>query len=377
MSKPSDQIPEHIWEDAWKDLQLNKIYEDFFSKSEKYEPHNDCNLFNAGYKNHEGAKDICNKFVHFLKKIYENTDEKKSKDYCNYLPYWLYDEIKGKYKSNDNIRSIPFVNDLINVQSKVNVNIIPKKRCFLEYENGVNLGEIQKRKIFYAYFREYENVKSIINKNKKDECSKYNKYINSINLLYKVYKEKYCKGIWLWVGPPKYIDCDSKYDPNNLISILKDCENKEAKRGGNSGFFSLISGLLSPSPKSSKTNSVTSVKGPTRAVTPETKTLASEKGVTDKGTPNGKHLPAAPSSKDNGVTETSKGLVVSRDSSGSASRGDAAGMHNEVLHQAPVSLQPVGSSTHPKEDMKSGVAHGRRYRTWDHGWFFFYFRKCI
>ncbi|CAI7724197.1 PIR protein [Plasmodium vivax] len=359
MSKPNNQTPEQNWEDIWKDLELNKIYEDFFSKSENYKPHDECNIFNAQYNKHEGAKDICNKFAHFLKKISENTDEQKRKNYCNYLPYWLYDEIKGKYKSKDNIRSIAFVSDLIGVESKVNAKI-PKNRCTLGYESGVSLEEMQKRKIFFAYFREYEKVKSIINKTKKEECSKYNKYINSINSLYKVYKERHCKSSWFWSVRPKYIDCDSKYDPNNLVSILKDCENKDPKKTQSSGFLSIFSGWLSSSPQPSATRGVAQVKGPATAVGPEAKALVTGKGGGDKEAPNGKHLQAAAaaSSRDRGVTGASDRSLSAKDSPGLASRGNAGGVRNEALQQAPAPLQHAATLTLKKEDIQGRGAHG-------------------
>ncbi|CAG9474529.1 unnamed protein product [Plasmodium vivax] len=359
MSKPNNQTPEQNWEDIWKDLELNKIYEDFFSKSENYKPHDECNIFNAQYNKHEGAKDICNKFAHFLKKISENTDEQKRKNYCNYLPYWLYDEIKGKYKSKDNIRSIPFVSDLIGVGYKVNRKIL-KNTCTLGYEIGVSLEEMQKRKIFFAYFREYEKVKSIINKTKKEDCSKYNKYINSINSLYKVYKPRNCKSGWLWFGPPNYFDCDSKYDPSNLVSILKDCETKDPKRGESSGGLSIFSGWFSSSPQPSATRGVAQVKGPATAVGPEAKTVVTGKGGSDKGAPNDKPLQAAAaaSSRDKGVTGASDRSVSAKDSPGLASRGNAGGVRNEALQQAPAPLQHATTLTLRKEDIQGGGAHG-------------------
>ncbi|KMZ98398.1 hypothetical protein PVNG_06312, partial [Plasmodium vivax North Korean] len=126
-------------DDASKPLQLNKLYEEFFKNDEKSKYDDYCNALTKYNTQHKGTQDLCVKLVRFVKKIAEWKNKQESYKYCNYLQYWLYDEIKGIYKEHTKkFGEIPFSKELIEIANKVNKEI-KKNDCTLKHEKDVTL----------------------------------------------------------------------------------------------------------------------------------------------------------------------------------------------------------------------------------------------
>ncbi|KMZ76990.1 hypothetical protein PVIIG_05379 [Plasmodium vivax India VII] len=238
-----------ISEDILKDLKLNSIYDDFFSKSEKSKFDSACNVLDKHSKDHKDLRQLCTKFVGFLEKISKLEKKPERDNHCDYLTYWLYDEIGKIYNDHTSkINTVQFVKDLIDVGNDVNKNKIVKNTCTIKNENGVSLDEWKKRKISYIYFKKYNDISTDIAKRpNSDKCEKYFTYLNYINSFYSAYNSKHC-GLFTW--PPNYFVCGSKFNPKNLLSTVEKCKTK-VSGGGNGSFILSIFGIGSPPATSS------------------------------------------------------------------------------------------------------------------------------
>ncbi|KMZ96511.1 hypothetical protein PVNG_06174 [Plasmodium vivax North Korean] len=230
-----------ISEDILKDLKLNSIYDDFFSKSEKSKFDSACNVLDKHSKDHKDLRQLCTKFVGFLEKI-SKLEKKPERDYhCDYLTYWLYDEIGKIYNDHTSkINTVQFVKDLIGVGNDVNKINIKNNTCTIKTDNLVSLDEWKKRKVSYIYFKKHNNISTDIAKPpSSDKCQKYFTYLNYINSFYGAYKYNHCGFFWL---TPNYFACDSKFNPKNLLSTVEKCKTKDSG-GGNGSFILSIFGI--------------------------------------------------------------------------------------------------------------------------------------
>ncbi|CAI7717577.1 PIR protein [Plasmodium vivax] len=270
------QISRKTLEDASSPVKLSKMYEEFFVKDKKLELESSCNELKINGKVDEQSKELCNNLIHFLKKIAGLKDKQESAKRCSYVPYWLYDEIARlyKYQYTNNVDKIGIVKDVITAVNKVNEKI-KENKCTLKYDNKASLDELIKRKISYIYFKKYNDIKSSIKPEKKDECSKYFTYLTNMKSLYDKYYKEHCVNRWFLSPPvPDYLSCTQSFDPKNLLSSVEGCKPKEAASSGFS-FFGLLSG--SPSSRTPATRSATVAKETPRAEGSEAKITASAK----------------------------------------------------------------------------------------------------
>ncbi|CAI7719035.1 PIR protein [Plasmodium vivax] len=231
------KTPEAKLEDDAKQLGLDKLYEKIFSvdgKSDKYNKH--CDVFNG--KDKEGVKKLCTKFVYFLEKIAEIKEYYERGDHCNYMHYWLYDEI-GKIHNKEQSKTFGNLSsskEFIEVSKKVNKEINRYTTCTIKPENDVRLDELIKRKLSFIYLKKFGDINKIIESQGQNKC-KYKTYLTNISPLYKKFKEEKCKNLGFFSSYPNYADCPSSslYDPNKLILKLKDCKGDESTGGGNRG----------------------------------------------------------------------------------------------------------------------------------------------
>ncbi|CAG9472746.1 unnamed protein product [Plasmodium vivax] len=226
-------------DDASKPLKLNKLYEEFFSKDTTSNFDGYCNDLKKYDGTHKGAKELCIKLVRFVKKIAEWKNKPESVKYCDYLQYWLYDEIKEIYKEHTKkFGEIPFSKELIDIANKVNKEVKPND-CTLKHERDVTLDELIKRKFSHIYLKKYDEIKQNVDAKGKDKCNMYNTYLNYIDSLHKNYKKNDCAKLYFWSPTPNYTDCSSKHDPSKLIPLLNNCKDEGSKGGNkpNSGSF--------------------------------------------------------------------------------------------------------------------------------------------
>ncbi|KMZ81639.1 hypothetical protein PVIIG_06529 [Plasmodium vivax India VII] len=175
------------------------MYEDFFKKSGKSAAFDkNCNVFDKVGKTNPEAKKLCSELVYYLEKIREKGTKEESNEYCNYLPYWLYDEIHKIEKSpTKKIDQVKYYQDLINAGNAIKGTNL-KSTCPLSKLKDVDLNELKYRKLSYIYFQNLENIKKIITSKKKEDCTKYLTYLESFKPLHERYKNAECKELIFW-----------------------------------------------------------------------------------------------------------------------------------------------------------------------------------
>ncbi|KMZ85275.1 hypothetical protein PVBG_01961 [Plasmodium vivax Brazil I] len=261
MAKPAvAEVSAEELEKVAQELGYNKLYDNFYVKKSNAKFLKDCDELDVLDKTYRGVKEICIKLVSSLEKIADiGKNKTEYDDYCNYLPHWLFDEVGKIYKPAPSKKddTIPFFNKLADVGNKVNWKI-PRYRCnTLPSRNYVSLDERKNRKNAYIYLKKYEEIKQNIKTKDKGKCDLYIKYLNYIDSLNKKYKKDDCR-VFFFSSRPNYADCDSKHDPNSLISILKDCKGTDSARGGSTSGGSWFSSLFGSSTGSSRSGKVSS-----------------------------------------------------------------------------------------------------------------------
>ncbi|GAW83979.1 variable surface protein [Plasmodium gonderi] len=247
-------IPKPSLEEVSRSLELNEMYEEFFTKEEKYNSDNYCNEVEEYNSRYNGVSALCRKLVGFLKKIPQTTIVKTRNDYCDYLTYWLHDKIGDIYKNtSEKTENIPFFKDLINVMKKVNSEL-KGYNCTFIHDYKVSLDEWKNRKFSYIYLKNYNNIKEIINREFMDNCDMYITYLNNINTLYTKYKNNKCTGFLFFLSVPNYVDCSSKYKPHELLSTLNNCKEKQYKSAISAYEDQLENGKTATSGKSEDEN---------------------------------------------------------------------------------------------------------------------------
>ncbi|CAG9485544.1 unnamed protein product [Plasmodium vivax] len=267
MAKTAEQILE-----VSKELGLDKMYKEFFSKQGKSKFAGNCEVFSKGKDQNEAAKNLCNKMVFLLEKI---GDEKKKEDrdnYCGYLRYWLYDEIGEIHKDHStNIDKVSFFKELI----KAGNNLYNKSgtlKCSLPNEWGVNLKELKNRKLMYIYIKNYDYIKSNISSKIKDKCDKYSIYRNNITSSYGKYYDVSCGRNASWFSSlPHYFSCINKHDPKVLLPTVEQCKGKETRGSGGFSWGAFFGSSGSGSVQSDK-NRGAGVGGPSKVAGPGSST---------------------------------------------------------------------------------------------------------
>ncbi|EDL42757.1 variable surface protein Vir12-related [Plasmodium vivax] len=222
------------------------LYDDFYVKDSKSNFINECNALDNHEKTHKGVKELCMKLVSSLDKLSKmETISQERKDRCDYLSYWLYDEIGKIYNVHSSkINTVQFVKDLIGVGNEVNKKNIKNNTCTIKTDSSISLDEWKKRKYFYIYFKKHNELSSDVNRSNNYKCSKHNKYLKSIDSLYKTYYKATCTG-WFFGGNTDYFKCDTNLNPNVLLPKVEKCQVSRSSSGGGGGFFGSWFGLSS------------------------------------------------------------------------------------------------------------------------------------
>ncbi|KNA01767.1 hypothetical protein PVNG_06244 [Plasmodium vivax North Korean] len=230
---------EQILEEVLNELKLGEIYEDVFDDKNKSKYDTHCSALDSHDKKHAGVRALCGKYVRALEKISELNKNQDSYDRCKYVPYWLYGEIGKIYNNHKvNIEKIPFVNDLINVEKKVN-GLITKNKCNVLYNKLLNLEELIKRKHSYIYFKKYDTFKNTTKSSGK--CDKYFIYLDYINSFYNKLKSDNCTGfLTLLSSDPDFFSCNNAHNPNTILSKIQECKPV--------GFKSRVSSVVAAPP---------------------------------------------------------------------------------------------------------------------------------
>ncbi|KMZ77317.1 hypothetical protein PVIIG_05287 [Plasmodium vivax India VII] len=335
-------------------LKLNTLYEALFPEKEKSNFDDKCKQLDTHDKTYVGVKALCSRFARALEKAAEvkgNGDERKNS--CNYLHYWLYDEI-GRIKTVDRSKkmdSIPFFNVLIDAVNKVNEQIKVGK-CTLKFDKNVTLDELIKRKISYIYFKKYNDIKVNIKPEKKEECSKYFTYLTNIKSLYDKYYRDHCSSLWPFSSAaPDYFSCTRTYDPKDLLLKVKECKPKGTGDGG----FTLFGLLWGGSPSgTSGTRSAAVTKETPRAASSEAKISGSAKNSSpdgpqkDKGV-KGEKEATVPVDRSKGLSSSTSQVTAG----GSPRQAVETGVRNNAVVGA--ELSSLVATLQPRVIMSSSV----------------------
>ncbi|KMZ96022.1 hypothetical protein PVNG_06254 [Plasmodium vivax North Korean] len=153
------------------------LYDDFYVKDSKSNFINECNALDNHEKTHKGVKELCMKLVSSLDKLSKmETKSQERKDRCDYLPYWLYDEIGKIYKKNTSKRNnTQPVKKQISGGKKKNKKKIKKNKCTTKTQNHNNREEEKKKKKYYNNYKKKNKQSSNDNRPKNNKKSKQNK----------------------------------------------------------------------------------------------------------------------------------------------------------------------------------------------------------
>ncbi|EDL45428.1 variable surface protein Vir12-like [Plasmodium vivax] len=316
-------------EAAAKQLKLDNMYDiEFFSKKGNPKNSTYCNVFTVKTSTDTKAKELCSTLIYHL----ENIGEKKpqSDNYCNYLRYWLYDEI-GKIHTNqsDKVEKIPFLKNLIDAWYKINRDKL-KYACSSPYVNGVSLKELKTRKLSYIYFKNEDNIQKISMSKDTAVCSKYLTYIQSFSSLYDKYKKTECvPGIFFSAVGSHHFPCKHKYEIKALISALEDCKKGILPRNLPAAAGAAVSG------RDGSRTAASSLGGGGAGGSRTSQTLTSSTGSV--GSRSSQALTSSTS------LASSRGPTTLASAGGPGRPASVAGVTNGADRQAPSSLQPKAS----------------------------------
>ncbi|SCA60322.1 VIR protein [Plasmodium vivax] len=301
------QLTKEKLDDASKPLKLNKLYEEFFSKDTTSKFDDYCKDLKKYNDTHKGAQELCVKLVRFVKKISEWTNKPESVKYCDYLHYWLYDEIKEIYKEHKKkLGEIPFSKELIDIGNRVNKEI-KKNNCVLKHERYVGLDELIKRKYAYIYYNKQNDIKNTINSQSTYDCNKYFTYLTNIKSLYdKIYNDNCKPSFWSLPLESDYFSCRKTGDPKDLLSKAEECKNK-ASAGRGSTFLGILFGGSSGGTSVGEKGKSTG--GPEKAVGLQTQKAGSASHLSPASSQMDKGVKGATASTVSG--DRSKGLTSS------------------------------------------------------------------
>ncbi|SBT73460.1 PIR protein [Plasmodium ovale] len=217
--KPEEILEfENLVEGSLKHLPVYAIYEEFDEEAneDNYNEH----FTEARKLKHSYSYDdtFCNKLSRNLIKFSSiKSSGINILQRCRCLNFWLYNNIHKIFTKYGDIRSTGIIDAFTKGWKLINSEIISGK-CSIRYDGTTSLEELKYYKYMHDYFKNYEHI--IKNYKQKDTCSLYKQYVSYINKFYKSYKHKCCgynEGNCYFFFD---FECDDKYNPNNVLSII-------------------------------------------------------------------------------------------------------------------------------------------------------------
>lgn len=197
-------------EDVIKNLPSHDFYKSFDKDENISEYSGECNKLS---KKDDEIKNLCSKFLRNLKGLSDKKNEKATyDDKHRYLTFWIYDKLYKMFGSSEHMHEKQFI-EILHVGNDYYKRL--SKQLYLnDYEHDFN--RIREMKHLHDYFK---NCEKIINcKTPPGECNKYIKYVSYIKELYEKHYRDCC---FLYNCIDEYFDCDSKYNPTTVLSVLR------------------------------------------------------------------------------------------------------------------------------------------------------------
>ncbi|SBT57271.1 PIR Superfamily Protein [Plasmodium ovale wallikeri] len=173
------------------------------------------------------VKTICKKFLWHLENSTVWDIEKPDYDICLLLNYWTYDKLNNifsdKETSDKAFSNFQMISDY--PQNYIKKNLYYKNKCkynidFHKYEDW------QKRKEFYDYCVDYGTLNGLIS-TYNNKCNDFYKYVKKKEELYKHFEVLCSKEE---IKCPKFYEECKKYNPNELLSILRCRDEMEQQK---------------------------------------------------------------------------------------------------------------------------------------------------
>ncbi|SBS99121.1 PIR Superfamily Protein [Plasmodium ovale curtisi] len=186
-----------------------------------------CNYILSLEKHYPGINKLCKKMARNLRELSKMSNS-DSKNRCEYISHWIYDEIKKKFSNNFNyIGDIGFVNILIDIVFHIN-DKLKKNYCRIDYDRNDSFEELKEMKDLREFFKNNDSIKdkiSSVNDKKREFCD----YVTYIYGIYKKNIKKCCayyyEGEYYMENCENYFKCDQIFDPNKLLISLN-CNTK-------------------------------------------------------------------------------------------------------------------------------------------------------
>ncbi|CAG9474077.1 unnamed protein product [Plasmodium vivax] len=197
-------------EDVIKNLPSHGFYESFDKDENISEYSGECNKLS---KKDDEIKNLCSKFLRNLKGLSDKKNEKATyDDNHRYLTFWIYDKLYKMFGSSEHMHGKQFI-EILHIGNDYYKRL--SDQLYLnDYEHDFN--RIREMKHLHDYFK---NCEKIINcKTRPGECNKYIKYVSYIKELYEKHYRDCC---FLYNCIDEYFDCDSKYNPTTVLSVLR------------------------------------------------------------------------------------------------------------------------------------------------------------
>ncbi|VUZ94320.1 PIR protein [Plasmodium vivax] len=208
------------WDKVLEGLTSDKIYKYFNENKNTGSNYDDvCEIKKEWKTPCSEFKEICNKFAKNLEGIFCKEHKENTINYCIFLKYWAYEQIKKKCKKNKtDIELSPLTDKLKNLQYSIKKVCPEKFECYDYYSDYMDGWE--EEKLLYEYFLNFDEIYNYINT--KNDYEKYKKYVEHILGLYEKKISKGCCKIKYYHLCDHYFRCDPKYHPKLLLSNLEE-----------------------------------------------------------------------------------------------------------------------------------------------------------
>ncbi|SBT72183.1 PIR protein [Plasmodium ovale] len=187
----------------------------------------DCANVKSYETNYSGSNKLCAKIARNFKDVSNFRSRFEShKDADSYLSYWIYDEIRKIFSTNNKPSNVPLAEQFLNVMN----NVYKKSNGGRLFDASYNyeLETMREEKILFDYFVNFNNFISNI-KTDNHKCNKYCDYVSYVKSLYDKHKYLDDYDCCLYHDCYDYFKCDAEYEPDKVLTILKEEAEEPAK----------------------------------------------------------------------------------------------------------------------------------------------------
>ncbi|SCA83586.1 VIR protein [Plasmodium vivax] len=184
-------------------------------------------------KNEEKAKEICKKYVRYLKTTEILNLLNPYYDVCILLYYWIYDKLAQVFKAENTLDNVnkAFGNFQL-IWSQLypySRNMNKNNKCYPDF-TLVKHSDWKERKELYEYYVDYPTIKmiSVID---KPNCNAYYEYLDGKAKLYEHFERKRSSEGYIF---PQFYNNSNEYNPKELLHQLPCYHQISAKRKADS-----------------------------------------------------------------------------------------------------------------------------------------------